>query len=73
MFPYLDFALVAFVLFAGFGLGILLGLWLQAPRSRNSFDGDGGELVPMTGHVDAVAQADGHLAEVIPFRPRRAG
>jgi hypothetical protein len=66
MFPYLDYAVVAFVLLAGFGLGIMLGLWLKSSRDRYWYDGDGGELVPF-------AEAEGEqLAQVIPFRRRRA-
>jgi hypothetical protein len=71
MFPYLDYAVVAFVLFAGFGLGIMLGLWLKSSRGRNWFDGDGGELIPFVESVDVRAEAE-QLARVIPIGPRRA-
>jgi hypothetical protein len=78
MFPFLDFGAVAFVLFAGFGLGVLLGWALRDRESRPSHDGDGGELAPATraaGDVRARNRFDdGRLAEIIPFpRRRRAG
>lgn len=72
MFPYLDFAVVAFALFAGFGLGLLLAYLLSGSRSRSYFDGDGGELVPLTDATDAVAAPRSNLAKVIPFPARRA-
>jgi hypothetical protein len=75
MFPYLDFAVVAFVLFAGFGFGVLLGWTLRERESRTTHDGDGGEPVPVMQPV-ADARAvdrldDTRLAEIIPFPGRR--
>jgi hypothetical protein len=72
MFPYLDYAVVAFVLLAGFGLGIMLGLWLKSSRDRYWYDGDGGELVPFAETVDARSPEGEQFAQVIPFRRRRA-
>jgi hypothetical protein len=79
MFPYLSFSVVAFVLLAGFGLGILLGWGLRDGRFR-FFDGDGGELIPLPyrdegGHIRwgrkrfrVAARED----NVIPFPKRKA-
>lgn len=70
MFPYLDFAVVSFVLFAGFLLGALFGYFLKEMRARSYFDGDG-EPIPM----QDVTEARLDLARVIPFpagRHRRA-
>jgi hypothetical protein len=72
MFPYLDFAVVAFALFAGFGLGLLLAYLLRGSGSRGYFDGDGGELVPLADATDAVATPSSNLAKVIRFPARRA-
>jgi hypothetical protein len=78
MFPFLDFGAVAFVLFAGFGLGVLLGWSLKDRESRTSFDGDGGEPLPLERSVANVQPRDRfdgvQLADVIPFpRRRKAG
>jgi hypothetical protein len=78
MFPFLDFGAVAFVLFAGFGFGLLLGWALKDKGSRTSFDDDGGELVPLEPSVADVDPRnrfeDGRLADVIPLpRRRKAG
>jgi hypothetical protein len=73
MFPYLDFGVVSFVLFAGFGLGVLLGYFLKDTRGKAEFDGDGGELTPLPGLTEAQSGGRSDLAEVIPFPRRRAG
>jgi hypothetical protein len=79
MFPYLSFSVVAFVLFAGFCLGVILGWGLRDGRFR-FFDGDGGELIPLPYRDD-----DGRIKwarkryriaaredNVIPFPKRKA-
>lgn len=71
MFPYLDFALVSFVLFAGFGLGMLLGYLIKDAPRRSFFDGDGGELIAFPDLTEARAADAG--AEIIPFPRHRAG
>jgi hypothetical protein len=71
MFPYLDFGVVSFVLFAGFGLGVLFGYFLKDTRAY--FDGDGGELIPVPALTEAKSGRRPDLAEVIPFPRRRAG
>jgi hypothetical protein len=72
MFPYLDFAVVSFVLFAGFGLGALFGYFLKDINFKSFFDGDGGELVRLPDLTDVNSQSRGNLAQIIPFPGRRA-
>ncbi len=78
MFPFLDFGAVAFVLFGGFGLGVLLGWALRDWEPRPSHDGVVGELVAAERSAVDVRPRnpfDGaRSAEIIPFpRRRRAG
>jgi hypothetical protein len=67
MFPYLDFAVVSFVLFAGFGLGALFGYFLRELRARTFFDGDGGELIALQDVTDARSPRRSDRAEVVAF------
>jgi hypothetical protein len=73
MFPFLDFGAVAFVLFAGFGLGVLLGWALKDRESKSSFDGDGGEPIVWEQWLEAGGGrgGDGEIADVIPLRRSR--
>jgi len=79
MFPYLSFSVVAFVLFAGFCLGVILGWGLRDGRFR-FFDGDGGELIPLPfrdadGRIKWARKRDRIAARednVIPFPKRKA-
>jgi hypothetical protein len=72
MFPYLDFAVVSFVLFAGFGLGALFGYFLKDIDFKSFFDGDGGELITLQKATEADGANRGTLAEIIPFPSRRS-
>jgi hypothetical protein len=71
MFPYLSFAVVVFMLFAGFALGTLFGFSI---RKLSWFDGDGGELVPLPEQVEADARKAVQFggAAVIPMPRRKA-
>jgi hypothetical protein len=79
MFPYLSFSVVAFVLLAGFALGVLLGWGLRDGRFR-FFDGDGGELIPLPYRDESGRVRWGrkrfriaaHEDNVIPFPKRKA-